>query len=195
MREKNKEFLTEKELLVQEKEKSETKLEEVIKEKMILYKETEQLASKIEQLKSDFTSLSVSKAELEDVHSCVSVMLDELQHKYEVTEKEKMELVQENESLHAEWKSLVIINEEILKEKEKLSKEYYKLHEKVVALLEQTDADFSCRLLVSEGKHELLLEEMSNLALKLREIERLQAQTFMQKFEVLTYINNQVWLY
>ncbi|XP_046784008.1 CAP-Gly domain-containing linker protein 1 isoform X20 [Gallus gallus] len=183
MREKNKEFLTEKELLVQEKEKSETKLEEVIKEKMILYKETEQLASKIEQLKSDFTSLSVSKAELEDVHSCVSVMLDELQHKYEVTEKEKMELVQENESLHAEWKSLVIINEEILKEKEKLSKEYYKLHEKVVALLEQTDADFSCRLLVSEGKHELLLEEMSNLALKLREIERLQAQTFMQKFE------------
>ncbi|XP_031448407.1 CAP-Gly domain-containing linker protein 1 isoform X3 [Phasianus colchicus] len=183
MREKNKEFLTEKELLVQEKEKSEAKLEEVIKEKKVLCTETEQLASKIEQLKSDFTSLSVSKAELEDMHSFVSVMLDELQHKYEATEKEKMELVQENESLHAEWKSLVIINEEIIKEKEKLSKEYCKLREKVVELLEQTDADFSCRLLYSEEKHKLLLEEMSNLALKLREIETLQAQTFMQKIE------------
>ncbi|XP_072207461.1 uncharacterized protein [Excalfactoria chinensis] len=195
MREKNKEFLTEKELLVQEKEKSETKLEEVIKENKILCAQSERLASEIQQVKSEFTFLSVSKAELEDVRSCVSMMLDELQHKYDVTEKEKMELVQENESLHAEWKSLVIINEKILKEKEKLSKDYYRLHEKAVALLEQTDADFSCRMLASEEKHELLLEEMSNLTLKLREIETLQAQIFMQKIEVLKYINNQVLLY
>ncbi|KAF1420973.1 hypothetical protein FQV23_0001531, partial [Spheniscus humboldti] len=54
LREKNKELLTEKELLVQRKEKSETKLVEIIKEKEILCAETEQLASSIERLKSDF---------------------------------------------------------------------------------------------------------------------------------------------
>ncbi|KAF1465978.1 hypothetical protein FQA23_0010897, partial [Aptenodytes patagonicus] len=54
LREKNKELLTEKELLVQRKEKSETKLVEIIKEKESLCAETEQLASSIERLKSDF---------------------------------------------------------------------------------------------------------------------------------------------
>ncbi|KAF1508464.1 hypothetical protein FQV18_0013648, partial [Eudyptula minor novaehollandiae] len=54
LREKNKELLTEKELLVQRKEKSETKLVEIIKEKESLCAETEQLASSIKRLKSDF---------------------------------------------------------------------------------------------------------------------------------------------
>ncbi|KAF1599257.1 hypothetical protein FQV09_0015060, partial [Eudyptes chrysolophus] len=54
LREKNKQLLTEKELSVQRKEKSETKLVETIKEKESLCAETEQLASSIERLKSDF---------------------------------------------------------------------------------------------------------------------------------------------
>ncbi|KAF1566459.1 UNVERIFIED_CONTAM: hypothetical protein FQV15_0011732, partial [Eudyptes pachyrhynchus] len=54
LREKNKQLVTEKELSVQRKEKSETKLVETIKEKESLCAETEQLASSIERLKSDF---------------------------------------------------------------------------------------------------------------------------------------------
>ncbi|XP_040982144.1 CAP-Gly domain-containing linker protein 1 isoform X13 [Aquila chrysaetos chrysaetos] len=176
LRDKNKAFLTEKELLFQEKEKSETKLVEIIKEKETLFAETEQLASSIERLKSDFASLSKSKAELQDLHSCVSERLDDLQHKHEVTEKERVKLLHENDSLLAEQRSLLIMKEEILKQKEKFSKDYYKLHEEV-ALLEQTNSDLSGKLLVCQGKNQMLQEEMNNLALKVKEIETLQAQT------------------
>ncbi|XP_069650801.1 CAP-Gly domain-containing linker protein 1 isoform X2 [Haliaeetus albicilla] len=182
LRDKNKAFLTEKEVLFQEKEKSETKLVEIIKEKETLFAETEQLASSIERLKSDFASLSKSKVELQNLHSCVSERLHDLQHKHEVTEKERIKLLHENDSLLAEQRSLLITKEEILKQKEKFSKDYYKLHEEV-ALLEQTNSDLSGKLLVCQGKNQMLQEEMNNLALKVKEIETLQAQTVAQKNE------------
>ncbi|XP_039936692.1 CAP-Gly domain-containing linker protein 1 isoform X3 [Hirundo rustica] len=182
MREKNKDILAKKNLLIQDKEKSEMKLVEIMKEKETLCAEKEQLTSSMEQLKADFAFLSSSATEFLDQHHSICKKMDILKREIKLMEKEENEFLQELDSLRAEQKSLIISMEGTLNKWE-FSQDYYRLCEEV-KLLEQTNSDLSGKLLESQGQNQMLQEQMNNLILKVKETEALQAQAVVQKPEV-----------
>ncbi|XP_063171686.1 CAP-Gly domain-containing linker protein 1 isoform X3 [Candoia aspera] len=179
---KGKEVLVERDRLKQEKLRSESKLEEIMKEKEVLSAETDTLASSIEKSKEEFAALATSKAELQELHSGVSKILEDLRARHELSGLERDKLLQENEVLLSEQKHLVAIKEEILKEKARFSEVYRELHEEIT-LLAQANSETSAGLLASQNKSQALQREKDALVLKLEEIERLQAQAVMQRFE------------
>lgn len=193
LKEKNKEVLAKKKLLIQEKEKSEIKLMEVMKEKEILCAEKEQLTSSMEQLKGDFAFLSSSAAEFLGQHNSICRKMDVLGHEMELMQKEENEFLQELDSLRDKQESVVISKEGTVNEKGKFSQDYSRLCEEV-KLLEQTNSDLSGKLLESQGQNQMLQEQTNNLILKVKETETLQAQAVVQKPEVLKFmVKSQVW--
>lgn len=162
--------------LVQEKTNSEQKVVEIIKEKELLSAETAQLAANIETLKSDFAALSKSKLELQELHSCLTKILDDLRLNHEVAVTERAEALQDKKNLLAEKRELMLRNGEVLKEKEKLEESYFIL-QKEISQLAQTNSHISANLLESQSENRTLRKDKSKLTLKIRELETLHTFT------------------
>lgn len=162
--------------LVQEKTNSEQKVVEIIKEKELLSAETAQLAANIETLKSDFAALSKSKLELQELHSCLTKILDDLRLNHEEAVTERAEVLQDNKNLLAEKREMMLRNEEVLKEKEKLEESYFIL-QKEISQLAQTNSHISANLLESQSENRILRKDKSKLTLKIRELETLHSFT------------------
>lgn len=171
-----KQLQSEKFALVQEKTKSEQKVVEIIKEKELLSAETAQLAANIETLKSDFTTLSKSKLELQELHSYLTKILDDLRLKHEMTLADRIKVVQDNKNLLAEKRDMMLTKEELLKEKEKLAESYFIL-QKEISQLAKTNSHISANLLESQNENRILRKDKSKLTLKIRELETLQSFT------------------
>lgn len=168
-------------MLIQEKSKSEQKVAEILKEKELLAAETARLAANIEALKSDFASLSKSKLELQELHSCLSKILDDLRLKHEVTLADRAKALQDNESLLAEKREAVQERDELLEEKGKLAESHFVL-QKEVSQLAKTNSHLSANLLESQNENRILRKDKSKLTLKIRELETLHS--FTVKWEV-----------
>ncbi|CAM9677504.1 unnamed protein product [Rangifer tarandus platyrhynchus] len=80
--------------LIQDKTNSEQRMADITKEKELLSAETARLAANIETLKTDFAALSKSKLELQELHNCLTKMLDDLQLNHEVTLAEQAKATQ-----------------------------------------------------------------------------------------------------
>ncbi|XP_063081645.1 CAP-Gly domain-containing linker protein 1 isoform X15 [Cavia porcellus] len=173
---------SEKFVLIQEKTKSEQKVVEIIKEKELLSAETAQLAAKIETMKSDFAAMSKSKLELQELHTYLSKILDDLQLKHEVTVAERAELMQENKNLLAEKREMMLRRDELLKEKEKLEESYFIL-QKEISQLAKTNSHISANLLESQSENRTLRKDKSKLTHKIRELETLHSFTASQTAE------------
>ncbi|XP_038008173.1 CAP-Gly domain-containing linker protein 1 isoform X4 [Motacilla alba alba] len=182
LREKNK-VLTEKTLLIEEKEKSEMVLVEIMREEQIICAEKEHVTANMKRLKSDFAAVSKTAARFRGTHSGLARKMDVLEHEMELMEKEGTEYLQDLESMRNEQKNLLLSQEGLVKEKGKFFRDYYRLCEEV-KLLEQANSDLSGKLLESQGQNQMLQEQMNNLILKVKEIETLQAQAVVQKPEV-----------
>lgn len=176
-----KELQSENFALIQEKTKSEQKMAEIIKEKELLNAETARLAANIETLKSDFACLSMSKLELQELHSSVTKILDELRLNHEVTLADRAKAMQDNTSLLAEKREMILKKDELLKEKEKLADNYFIL-QKEISQLAKTNSHISANLLESQNENRILRKDKSKLNLKIRELESLQS--FTVKWEV-----------
>lgn len=168
-------------VLIQEKSKSEQKVVEIIKEKELLSAETAQLAANIETLKSDFASLSKSKLELQELHSYLTKILDDLRLNHEVTLADRAKAMQDNKNLLAEKREMILEKDELLKEKEKLAENYFLL-QKEVSQLAKTNSHISANLLESQNESRVLRKDKSKLTLKIRELETLHS--FTVKWEV-----------
>ncbi|XP_029332811.1 CAP-Gly domain-containing linker protein 1 isoform X4 [Mus caroli] len=177
--------------LTQEKTNSEQKVEEIIKEKELLSAETAQLAANIETLKSDFAALSKSKLELQELHSCLTKILDDLRLNHEVAVTERAEVLQDNKNLLAEKREMMLRNEEALKEKEKLEESYFIL-QKEISQLAQTNSHISANLLESQSENRTLRKDKSKLTLKIRELETLHSFTAAQTAEDAMQIMEQM---
>ncbi|XP_006530480.1 CAP-Gly domain-containing linker protein 1 isoform X9 [Mus musculus] len=177
--------------LTQEKTNSEQKVEEIIKEKELLSAETAQLAANIETLKSDFAALSKSKLELQELHSCLTKILDDLRLNHEVALTERAEVLQDNKNLLAEKREMMLRNEEALKEKEKLEESYFIL-QKEISQLAQTNSHISANLLESQSENRTLRKDKSKLTLKIRELETLHSFTAAQTAEDAMQIMEQM---
>lgn len=171
-----KQLQSEKFLLVQEKSKSEQKVAEIVKEKELLSAETARLAANIETLKSDFSTLSKSKLELQELHSYLTKILDDLRLKHEMTLADRAKVVQDNKNLLAEKRDMMLAKEELLKEKEKLAESYFIL-QKEISQLAKTNSHISANLLESQNENRTLRKDKSKLTLKIRELETLQSFT------------------
>nr|XP_025745615.1 CAP-Gly domain-containing linker protein 1 isoform X4 [Callorhinus ursinus] len=163
-------------VLVQEKTKSEQKVVEIIKEKELLSAETARLAANIETLKSDFTTLSKSKLELQELHSYLTRILDDLRLKHEMTLADGAKVAQDNKNLLAEKRDVMLAKEELLKEKERLAESYFIL-QKEISQLAKTNSHISTNLLESQNENRILRKDKSKLTLKIRELETLQSFT------------------
>ncbi|KAG3279109.1 CAP-Gly domain containing linker protein 1, transcript variant X11 [Ictidomys tridecemlineatus] len=182
---------SEKFTLIQEKTKSEQKVVEIIKEKELLSMETAQLAANIETLKSDFATLSKSKLELQELHSCLSKILGDLRLNHEVTVAERAQVIQDNKNLLAEKRELMLRKDEILKEKEKLEESYFIL-QKEISQLAQTNSHISANLLESQSENRTLRKDRSKLTLKIRELETLHSFTAARTAEDAMQIMEQM---
>lgn len=176
LRARTKQLQSENGVLVQEKTKSEQRVVEIIKEKELLSAETARLAANIETLKSDFATLSKSKLELQELHSCVTKILDDLRLKHKMTLADRAKVVQDNKSLLAEKRDMIETKEELLKEKEKLAESYFIL-QKEISQLAKTNSHISANLLESQNENRILRKDKSKLTLKIRELETLQSFT------------------
>ncbi|XP_023372609.1 GRIP and coiled-coil domain-containing protein 2-like [Otolemur garnettii] len=163
-------------LLIQEKTKSEQKVVEIIKEKEVLSAETAQLAAKIETLKSDFAALSKSKLELQELHSYLTKILDDLRLNHEVTLAERAQVIQDNKNLLTEKREIMVEKDKLLKEKENLAESYFLL-QKEISQLAKTNSHISANLLESQNENRTLRKDKSKLTLKIRELETLQSFT------------------
>ncbi|XP_031193695.1 CAP-Gly domain-containing linker protein 1 isoform X2 [Mastomys coucha] len=177
--------------LTQEKTNSEQKVVEIIKEKELLSAETAQLAANIETLKSDFAALSKSKLELQELHSCLTKILDDLRLNHEVAVTERAQVLQDNKNLLAEKREMMLRNEETLKEKEKLEESYFIL-QKEISQLAQTNSHISADLLESQSENRTLRKDKSKLTLKIRELETLHSFTAAQTAEDAMQIMEQM---
>ncbi|XP_048957693.1 CAP-Gly domain-containing linker protein 1 isoform X5 [Canis lupus dingo] len=186
-----KQLQSEKFALVQEKTKSEQKVVEIIKEKELLSAETAQLAANIETLKSDFATLSKSKLELQELHSYLTKILDDLRLKHEMTLADRIRVVQDNKNLLAEKRDMMLTKEELLKEKEKLAESYFIL-QKEISQLAKTNSHISANLLESQNENRILRKDKSKLTLKIRELETLQSFTAAQTAEDAMQIMEQM---
>ncbi|XP_005403144.1 PREDICTED: CAP-Gly domain-containing linker protein 1 isoform X5 [Chinchilla lanigera] len=182
---------SEKFVLIQEKTKSEQKVVEIIKEKELLSAETAELAAKIETLKNDFATLSKSKLELQELHSCLTKILDDLQLKHEVTVAERAKVMQDNKNLLAEKREMMLRREELLKEKEKLEESYFIL-QKEISQLAKTNSHISANLLESQNENRTLRKDKSKLTHKIRELETLHSFTAAQTAEDAMQIMEQM---
>lgn len=171
-----KELQSENFVLSQEKTKSEQKMAEIIKEKELLSAETAQLAANIETLKSDFASLSKSKLELQELHSYLTKILDDLQLNHEVTLADRAKALQDNKNLLAEKREMLLKKDELLREKEKLAENYFVL-QKEISQLAKTNSHISANLLESQNENRILRKDKSKLTLKIRELETLHSFT------------------
>lgn len=176
-----KELQSENFVLIQEKTKSEQKVVEILKEKELLTAETAQLAANIETLKSDFASLSKSKSELQELHSYLTKILDDLRLNHEVTLADRAKAMQDNKNLLADKRELLLKKDELLKEKEKLAESYFVL-QKEISQLAKTNSHISASLLESQSENRILRKDKSKLSLKIRELETLHS--FTVKWEV-----------
>lgn len=161
--------------LVQEKTNSEQKVVEIIKEKELLSAETAQLAASIETLKNNFAALSKSKLELQELHSCLTKVLDDLRLNHKVAVTKRAEVLQDNKNLLAKKREMILRNEEVLKEKEMLEESYFILQE--ISQLAQTNSHISANLLESQSENHTLRKDKSKLTLKTRELETLHSFT------------------
>lgn len=181
----SKELQSENVVLIQDKTKSEQKVVEILKEKELLSAEAARLAAKIETLKSDFAALSKSKLELQELHSYLTKMLDDLRLSHEVTLAEQAKAVQDNKNLLAEKREMMLKKEELLKEKEKLAESYFIL-QKEISQLAKTNSHISANLLESQNENRILRKDKSKLTLKIRELETLHSFTVKGEVQVLT---------
>ncbi|XP_039093890.1 CAP-Gly domain-containing linker protein 1 isoform X4 [Hyaena hyaena] len=191
LRAHTKQLQSENGVLVQEKTRSEQRVVEIIKEKELLSAETARLAANIETLKSDFATLSKSKLELQELHSCVTKILDDLRLKHEMTLADRAKVVQDNKSLLAEKRDMIETKEELLKEKEKLAESYFIL-QKEISQLAKTNSHISANLLESQNENRILRKDKSKLTLKIRELETLQSFTAAQTAEDAMQIMEQM---
>ncbi|XP_036077682.1 CAP-Gly domain-containing linker protein 1 isoform X6 [Rousettus aegyptiacus] len=178
-------------VLIQEKSESEQKVVEIIKEKELLSVETAQLAANIETLKSDFASLSKSKLELQELHSYLTKILDDLRLNHEVTLADRAKAMQDNKNLLAEKREMILEKDELLKEKEKLAENYFLL-QKEVSQLAKTNSHISANLLESQNESRILRKDKSKLTLKIRELETLRSYTATQTAEDAMQIMEQM---
>lgn len=162
--------------LVQEKSTSEQKVAEILKEKELLTAETARLAANIETLRSDFASLSKSKLELQELHSCLSKILDDLRLSHKVALADRAQALQDNSSLLAEKREVALKQDELLKEKEVLAESYFIL-QKEISQLAKTNSHISANLLESQNENRILRKDKSKLTLKIRELETLHSFT------------------
>lgn len=176
LRARTKQLQSENFVLVQEKTKSEQRVVEIIKEKELLSAETARLAANIETLKKDFATLSKSKLELQELHSYLTKILDDLQLKHETTLADRAKVLQDNTNLLAEKRDMILTKEELLKEKEKLAESYFIL-QKEISQLAKTNSHISANLLESQNENRILRKDKSKLTLKIRELETLQSFT------------------
>lgn len=167
--------------LIQEKTKSEQKVVEILKEKELLAAETARLAANIETLKSDFASLSKSKLELQELHTYLTTILDDLRLDHEVALADRAKALQDSKSLLAEKREVMLKKDELLKEKEKLAESYFVL-QKEISQLAKTNSHISANLLESQNENRILRKDKSKLTLKIRELETLHSLTV--KWEV-----------
>lgn len=181
----SKELQSENVVLIQDKTKSEQKVVEILKEKELLSAEAARLAAKIETLKSDFAALSKSKLELQELHSYLTKMLDDLRLSHEVTLAEQAKAVQDNKNLLAEKREMMLKKEELLKEKEKLAESYFIL-QKEISQLAKTNSHISANLLESQNENRILRKDKSKLTLKIRELETLHSFTVKGEVQVLS---------
>lgn len=158
---------------------------EILKEKELLSAEAARLAAKIETLKSDFAALSKSKLELQELHSYLTKMLDDLRLSHEVTLAEQAKAVQDNKNLLAEKREMMLKKEELLKEKEKLAESYFIL-QKEISQLAKTNSHISANLLESQNENRILRKDKSKLTLKIRELETLHSFTVKGEVQVLS---------
>lgn len=163
-------------VLLQEKTEAEQKVVEIIKEKELLSAEMAQLATKIETLKNDFATLSKSKLELQELHSCLTKILDDLRLTHEATVAERARVVQDNKNLLAEKRELILRRDELLKEREKLEESYFVL-QKEISQLAKTNSHISTNLLESQSENRTLRKDKSKLTHKIRELETLHSFT------------------
>lgn len=170
------ELQAEKFALIQEKATSEQRVVEIIKEKELLSAETAQLAANIETLKSDFAALSKSKLELQELHSCLTKILDDLRLNHEVTLAERAKVMQDNKSLLAEQRETAQQRDELLQEKQKLEESYFVL-QRELGQLATANSRISAGLLESQAENRTLRKDKSKLALRIRELEALHSFT------------------
>nr|XP_051693697.1 CAP-Gly domain-containing linker protein 1 isoform X6 [Oryctolagus cuniculus] len=173
------ELQAEKFALIQEKATSEQRVVEIIKEKELLSAETAQLAANIETLKSDFATLSKSKLELQELHSYLTKILDDLRLNHEVTLAERAKVMQDNQSLLAEQRETAQRRDELLQEKEKLEESYFVL-QRELGQLATANSRISAGLLESQAENRTLRKDKSKLALRIRELEALHSFTATQ---------------
>lgn len=191
LRVRTKELRSENSVLIQDKTNSEQKVAEIVKEKELLSAETAQLATNIETLKSDFAALSKSKLELQELHSYLTKMLDDLRLNHEVTLAERARVMQDNKNLLAKKREMMLKKDELLKEKEKLAESYFIL-QKEISQLAKTNSHISVNLLESQNENHILRKDKSKLALKIRELETLQSFTVNWEVQVLSTWPNPV---
>ncbi|XP_036907886.1 CAP-Gly domain-containing linker protein 1 isoform X2 [Sturnira hondurensis] len=165
--------------LLQEKARSEQKVVEILKEKELLAAETARLAANIETLKSDFASLSKSKLELQELHACLTTILDDLRLDHEAALADRARALQDSKSLLAEKREVALKKDELLKEQEKLAESYFLL-QKEVGRLAKTNSHISANLLESQNENRILRKDKSKLTLKIRELETLHSLTAVQ---------------
>jgi uncharacterized protein (DUF3084 family) len=163
-------------VLIQEKTKSEQRVVEIIKEKELLSAETAHLAANIETLKGDFAALSKSKLELQELHSCLTKILDDLRLNHEVAVAERSKVLQENKNLLTEKREMMLRSDELLKEKQKLEESYFLL-QKEISQLAKTNSHISANLLESQSENRTLRKDKSKLTFKIRELETLHSFT------------------
>ncbi|CAI9157018.1 unnamed protein product [Rangifer tarandus platyrhynchus] len=165
--------------LIQDKTNSEQRMADITKEKELLSAETARLAANIETLKTDFAALSKSKLELQELHNCLTKMLDDLQLNHEVTLAEQAKVTQDNRNLLAEKREMMLEKDELLKEKEKLAESYFFLQQEINQL-SKTNSHILANLLESQNENRILRKDKSKLTLKIRELETLQSLTATQ---------------
>lgn len=123
-----------------------------------------------ETLKNNFAALSKSKLELQELHSCLTQILDDLRLNHKVAVTKRAEVLQDNKNLLAKKREMIPRNEEVLKEKEMLEESYLILQE--ISQLAQTNSHISANLLwESQSENHTLRKDKSKLTLKIREVK------------------------